>query len=90
MGVRKELKSLQERASAMDRFRGRLAVYSTKGEGDVFLGGEMREKVALLENEAQAAAVRAKSGFVGREGSAIDLNGSFIGALESSEETEKG
>ena len=90
MGVREELKSLQERASAMARFVGRFAVGSTKGKGDVLLGGEMREKVALLKNKAQAAAIGAKSGFVGRQRSAIDLNGSFIRALESSQETEEG
>ena len=90
MAVREELKSLQERASAMARFVGRFAVGSTKGKGDVLLGGEMREKVALLKNKAQAAAIGAKSGFVGRQRSAIDLNGSFIRALESSQETEEG
>ena len=90
MGVRKELKSLQERASAMARFPRRFAVGSSKGKGDVLLGGEVREKVALLENKAQAAAIGAKSGFVGRKRSAIDLNGSFIRALESSQETEEG
>ncbi len=90
MGVREELKSLQERASAMARFLGRFAVGSTKGKGDVLLGGEMRKKVSFLENEPQAAAIGAKSGFVGRERSAIHLNGSFIGALESSQEAEQG
>jgi hypothetical protein len=90
MGVREELESLQERASAMARFLGRFAVGSTKGKGDVLLGGEVREKVALLENKAQAAAIGAKSGFVGRKRSAIDLNGSFIRTLESSQETEEG
>jgi len=64
VGMGEQLKALEKRVSTGYRIGTRKSVGTNQRQGDVFLGIEMREEIAILKDEPETASVDAKIRFI--------------------------
>jgi hypothetical protein len=84
----KKLETLEKCVGTGYRIGTRKSVGTNQRQGDVFLGIEMREEIAVLKDEPEAAAIDAEIGFICGEWLAIDKDLSFLWDFETCKKSE--
>jgi hypothetical protein len=64
VGMGEKLEALKKRVSTGYRIATRKSVGTNQRQGDVFLGIEMREEIAVLKDETETASMDAEVGFI--------------------------